>query len=35
MLLTEDVTLTDCSINGEALPTTLPEDSEKIVLDVY
>jgi polygalacturonase len=35
MLLTQDVTLTDCSINGEALPTTLPEDSEKIVLDVY
>lgn len=35
MLLTEDVIIKNGSINGEVLPETLPEDSEKIILDVY
>ena len=35
MLLTEDVIIKHGSINGEVLPETLPEDSEKIILDVY
>lgn len=35
LMLTEGVTLTNSSVNGAMLAETLPEDSEKIILDVY
>ena len=35
MLQTKDVIIKNGSINGEVLPETLSEDSEKIILDVY
>lgn len=35
LMLTDGVVLKNSSINGEVLPETLPEDSEKIILDVY
>ena len=35
LMLTEGVVLKNSSINGEPLAETLPEDSEKIILDVY
>lgn len=35
LMLTDGVVLKNSLINGEVLPETLPEDSEKIILDVY
>lgn len=35
LMLTEGVVLKNSSVNGEPLAETLPEDSEKIILDVY